>query len=593
MTHIPLLHLPSPRACFAPVLLAAVLGLGAAQAVEVPAPMDKIENVDIVVGGLPYNGTIILPATSTEFSFKIKDTGDVMQFRWSSLDAAEAKRLQKLVGIQVSETGVLEWGDEVDCVRFRLASKKTVEGMEVFERALPGYRCLQTATQTFQIPKNEIEEEFKIKKLESQVISAEEKYKQILSEQQPGTDTNAHLKLVRTCMSMGLFDKAIDHLSIAESLDPRTAERNKPLKDDLLVKDSEKRAEKLYLLIIGDMNREDFQTAQNRINSLRKNFPNSSYRARIDELESRVATSATKEFRQQVIFMYYNQFAELIKDKLATKIRVDAKGRPVPIVPGKQVTTKGGLIIKGTLVMDAPDKITIKKGDDTWEINRKDVLAVTDCDLSVAVGTKEMTFTQLKAYVTDKDNGLGKDLIAKISDTLKKPEDEVKKAWETRNDRKIVLSDGDVQREARLAQDRTAFYGKGSWLREGAQFMPSPDDPNANGGANGGKNNGNSNGGGGGGGGIIQAKAAAKAEDPESSDDPDKWWTVQTMETKLMTLKGLAAEKIMKVTDVKGDTCIQCAGKGIIEAWDTYGSKIQYRCPTCRGMHLLTKIYYK
>ena len=202
-------------------------------------------DVTIVISDEPYTGSLIPPATDTEFQFKLADTGDILTFRWSSLPQEERKRIQKLFGIEV-EDGRLAFGKKIDCVRLYLKSKKFYEGLEYSERAMPGYRCLKTATQLVQIPQHEVEEEETIKKRESDLFSAKEVYERMLLERPPSPDSASdHLQYARDCSNMGLFEKSIDHLEMAKTIDPRTEERSQEFRVELVKKHAEKQAERL------------------------------------------------------------------------------------------------------------------------------------------------------------------------------------------------------------------------------------------------------------------------------------------------------------------------------------------------------------
>jgi hypothetical protein len=151
------------------------------------AALSEISDVVVVVAGEPYLGGLILPPTEAEFRFRWADTGDILTFRWSTLEEFERKRIQTLYGIEVAEDGTrLVWGEQVKCLRLRLATtRKSLEGMELPERALPGHRCLKTATQVVQIPIGEIEAEDRIEKRESEVYSPEEGYDRLVARTPP------------------------------------------------------------------------------------------------------------------------------------------------------------------------------------------------------------------------------------------------------------------------------------------------------------------------------------------------------------------------------------------------------------------------
>ncbi len=62
---------------------------------------ERVDDIDIIIRGLPPKGRAVMPPTETEFKFKLHDTGTIITFRWSDLDEYERKRVQKLYGMEV------------------------------------------------------------------------------------------------------------------------------------------------------------------------------------------------------------------------------------------------------------------------------------------------------------------------------------------------------------------------------------------------------------------------------------------------------------------------------------------------------------
>lgn len=572
----------------------------------------NLKDVTIVVADEPYTGELIRPPTDTEFRFKLKETGDTLTFRWSSLAETERKRVQKLFGIEVQD-GQVTWGDKVNCVRLKLKSGKSVEGMELPDRAIPGLRVLKTYSQTLYINNADIDAEDKIEKRESDIYSAKEFYERKLLERPPPNDSaSAHQEFAQMCSNIGLYDKAIDHLEMAKTIDPRVEERTTDFRAELVRKHAEKQAEKLYLQVLADRQAGDNASALQKIDTFMRNFPSSEYRTRIESMKPEVEKAGQIDFTKQIIFMYYHLSQELIADRLNKKVRVDDKGRPLPSVPGKQVTTRQSNIFRGELVSEGPDKVVLKQGDTTLEIRAKDILSVQDVDLSKAFRSIEPSFAEMKAYVTDANAGLGKDIVTRISQLLKIDEQKIKDTWSGRFNRTATYEDGKLVQTPVYANLHSAYYGSGAWLRDGAQFSPngySNSGGRNNGGRNGGgrtggnsggrtggTGSGNSGGNNGGrnGGGVTVTQEDMDKLHPENSDDPEVWWKVQTGETKLGILRALAAEKLFRVKEpISGKVCSECAGKGGIEVTGNDSQLTMVRCPLCRGLRLLTVINYE
>lgn len=580
----------------------AVMMACAVQAVCAAADDNNLKDVTIVVADEPYSGELIRPPTDTEFRFKLKETGDVLTFRWSSLAESERKRVQKLFGIEV-EDGQVAWGDKVPCLRFKLKSGKSVEGMELTDRAMSGVRVLKTYSQTLYLPGNDIESEEKIEKRESEIYNPKEYYERKLLERPPSNDNaSSHQEFAQLCSNIGLYDKAIDHLEMAKTIDPRVEERTADFRQELVRKHAEKQAEKLYLQILGDRQANDNASALIKIDTFMRNFPSSEYRTRVESMRPEVEKASQVDFSKQIIFMYYHLMSELVTERLNKKIKVDEKGRPVPSIPGKQVTTRQSNIFRGELVSESPEKMVLKQGDTTLEIRGKDILSVQDIDLSKSYREIEPSFAVLKAYVTDPNNGLGKDIVTRISTLLGQDEQKVKDTWAGRFNRTATYEDGKLVQSPVYTSLHNAYYGKGSWLREGAQFSPNGSGNGRNqGGRNSGRNNNNGrnqgNSGNGGTNGGNTTGITVKQEEtihPENSDDPEVWWPAQTGETRIQILRAMAAEKLFRVKDpVTGKVCPECGGKGAIEVSGSDSQLVPVRCPTCRGLRLLFVINYE
>ena len=592
------------------------------QALDSSAGLDRLNDVDVLVGDEPYHGALIPPPTDTEFSFKLAETGDVVTFRWSQLAESERRRIQKLFGIEVNDTGRLDWGEKIKCLKLKLKTGKSAEGLEVPDRAYMGYRCLKTSTQLLQYPKTDVDGEEVIEKRESDIFSAKEYYDKKLLERPPASDSAAdHLEFARLSSTIGLYEKAIDHLEFAKAIDPRTEDRTQDFRSELVRKYNETQAEKLYHYILTARLAGDNASALEKIDRFLRNFPSSDYRTRVEAVRPGVEEGSKADFTKQIIFMYYHLARELIRERMNKKVRVDEKGRPVLAQPGKQITTKNSRIFRGELTSESDEKTVLKMGDTTLEIPGKEILSKQDVDLSKAFRTIEPTFAELKTFVTDVNGGLGKAILSRISQLLKVDENKVRDTWAARFNRSGKL-DGELLTLTPIYTSlHTAFYGKGAWLRDGANAAAAQNNPGRNTGRNnGGRNSGGRNsstgdrsgtgtgtgfgtggtGGAGGTGGNTNTSGAVRMVfqtdergDPESSDDPEYWWAAQSSETRAGILLAFAAEKLFRVKQVNARICPSCSGRGGIEIWDNFGNRSLERCPTCRGLTKLAQVHYE
>ena len=529
--------------------------------------LGEITDVTIVVGEQPYIGDLIPPPTESGFRFRWAETGDVLTFRWSTLDKVQQRHIQKLFGIEVAGSGThLLWGEQLDCVRLFLPGRKSVEGYEMPERALPGYRCLRTSTKVMHIPTHMVENEIRIQKRESEIFPAEQGLEMLLQRRPPSPDSpNDYLQLSRECAQMGLYAQAIDYLAIAETLDPRVPELTKDFRGELLTKHAETQAGKLYERIVRDRFRGEFASALEGCQTFLRNFPTSELRTKVEKMMPVVTENRRADLKKQVVFMHYTLVNDLIEKRMQKKIKIDAKGRPVAAIPGKQILTKENFLIRGTLAGEGPEGVKIRRGELVINVPRKSIRLMQDVDLSKGVKMVSPTFGELKAYCTDRQGGLGGDLVKCISERLNITPAEVRTIWNSRFKQTAEYRDGELIKSKLYVSKRAARYGKGSWLRDGVSQR------RGNGGRRGGRNSGK------------QVRVH-----PEYSDNPETWWKVQYGETKFAVLKAMAAEKLFRVKELKHRPCPECGGTGV---WGgTAGSRM--RCPLCRGLRALTTVVY-
>ncbi len=592
------------------------------------------DDVHIIIRGLPTQGRVVLPASETEFKFKLKDTGTIMGFRWSDLEESERRRVQKLYGMEVADGGRLVFGEKMTGVKYKLSSGKFLEGFREPDRDRNNQLCLRTATAVMMINKNEIVNEEPFERYESDFYSAQEVYDRRLLEKPPST-TNAadHLAMARWTASIGLYGKAIEHLEQAKIIDPRTEERNADFRAELYQKNANQQAQNLFDNMLLEMRSGDCLSALDHLQQLDRSFKNSDLKSRWDALRPAIEAGSKTEINKKIVQMSYRLAMDLVQKKLMTKLRTDDKGNIVPSIPGKLVTTKQGMSFKGQLVGvggdamegsgSAPDEYEVKAGivppakmanpatpktgaddvilklnDTTITIAGKDVLSMIDIDLSVATKSAEPTYDDLKEYVTGTD-GLKAEMAKNISKVVKMPTADVVKIFDGRLARDARYESGNLEFTKNYASFHDADYGVASWLRPGApkpmkyiqyQNGGNATGRNGNNNSNGGRNNRN--------GGRNQQQtqqqqqAQKEEETAEETDDPAIWWKAQTENIKLKYLRALMAEKVFKIQSESKVSCPTCANKGMIGQTVAGGNEGAQRCPTCRGSGVLYKIIY-
>ncbi|MBE7463366.1 MAG: hypothetical protein HS116_07665 [Planctomycetes bacterium] len=515
-----------------------------------PPGASEVPDETVVVAGEPYSGSLLQPPTDAAFRFKLKETGDILTLRWSSLAPDEARRIRKLYGLP--EEGPVERprsGEKVAGVRFKLNTGRSIEGLELPDRARPGFRALKTPSQLMQVPAPGIVGEEAVELDASDVYSARELYDRRMLERPPAKNAaKDHLDFARWCGQMKLHEQALDHLNMAESIDPRLVERSAEFRAEQAAKFADQQAEALYRGILTDMDRQLYAAAVEKIERLKQNFPNSEYYTKCDALQPKAEKLRAENYQKQVVLLYYTYFSELIQAKVAERTRVDDKGRPVPSVPGKQVTTKHGHVFRGTLGGDGTEKVTIQQLDGTTvEIPRAEIVSTQDIDLSEAHHTVAKTYDELRQYVTDAEGGLGKDVIVRIAKVLGSDEAKVRDAWQGRFNQTAAYENGQLVKSKVWASVHETSYGLGGWLREGSTYLQekqaqqaltqaqNPQRPRTTG------NNPNN---------ASNLVPADAQEDPAESDDPNVWWTAQRSETQVEILRAMAAEKLFRVKQV-------------------------------------------
>jgi hypothetical protein len=212
--------------------------------------------------------------------------------------------------------------------------------------------------------------------------------------------------------------------------------------------------------------------------------------------------------------------------------------------------------------------VQIQRDELLIDVPRKSIRAMQDVDLSRGVKMVPPTYAELKAYVTDRDGGLGGDLVKRISDTLSIKPSEVREIWNTRFKQTARYEDGELIKSPLYVTKRYAHWGKGSWLRDGVTQARNPASRRR--------------------GRTSRNQQQQQRIHPEYSDDPNVWWLAQYGETKFAILKAMAAEKLFRVKEYKHRVCPECGGRGAV--WSGGGNNM--RCPLCRGLKVLTTVIY-
>jgi hypothetical protein len=550
--------------------------------------LDREETV--VIGNIPTTGKPVLPATESEFRFKLTLTGDIVTLRWADLEENERTRLQKIYGLEVRGNQRV-FGDKITGVRYAMASGRTIEGFPIPDRNRPGLKAIRTATTPLMhLPERDIQSEEKFEAYESDFFSAREVYDRWILENPPGiNDAAAHFNYAERCAKIGLYAKALEHLESACLIDPRMTERTQEFKTELVRADADTQVKEMLNRMITAKRGGDYFQAWDLLERLDRNFPGHDWRSQWESLRAEIEQGVNTNLSKRVIFLAYSLCMDMVQEKLYQKIRVDDKGNVVPSIPGKQVTTRKGHAFKGVILSggEGGGDIVLKVGDTELTISGKEVVAVRDIDLSKAAREVPPTFDQLKEYVTNTgQDGLKSDMIKRISTLVKKPESQVKEVFENRLSRQARYIDGNYEADPVYVSLHDAQYGSGSWLRDGSRPGPIPQTQNNQPRNTRVRINGqNIN--------IPNAQQQPDPnDDPNLTDDPEIWWGAQSNEVRLSTLRAMAAEKVFKVKQLDTLQCRNCRGQKNINVMGPSGTLEPYRCPVCRGMGVMFKINY-
>ena len=544
-----------------------------------PADAGSTDEVTIVVGGMPELGRLILPASETEFRFKLSDTGDVLTLRWANLGEYERNRVMKICGLQVVEDQKV-FGGKVAGIRYHLRSGKTYDAFPLPERSGKGQVAFRTATMPLLIiPEAEVLSQEPFEAYESQFFSPRELYERWLLEKPPGhDDAAAHLEFARKAADMGLCKEALDHLAAASIIDPRTEERNKEMRQQLLTDLADRQTQELYVQLLRETQIKEYFAALDILDRLDRNFPNSPLKSRWDSVRDEVAKGTQSQLARRVVQMAYAVCDDLIQQRQSKKTGLDEKGNPVESIPGKQVSTKQGHLFRGTLVSpDAAGDLVLKVENTTLTIRAKDILSVLDVDLAQSATQVAPAFDTLKSYVSGSGpEDLKGEMIARICQVLKQPKAKVQEIFDNRLAKTAVYEGGRLTSTDIYATNHSAAYGVGSWLREGSKPGPVPENDAQNGLANSPFAPGTQ--------GWRQAQQQqAQQQKDDPMDDPNSWWLAQTGDTQLAVLRAIAAEKVFTVKQITKVNCPNCGGTGYLTIHGG-SSPTLARCPVCRAI---------
>ena len=509
--------------------------------------------------GEPISGQI-LKHDEDGFVFKPDDLDTPVTLRWVDLDTMQVQQIQKRLGIRKKRTveeGVPDEpvGDVIEALKVKLKVGKEFLGVELPERSDAKVIFISMKRiKEFKIDRADIESIERVKARESLVRSLAEMYRRKVNSVQPKT-AKQHYDVAEYCRAIGNIEKAREHYEKCQVLDPRYTPRITDKMAALNELAKRQRARQLNIEIGREVAANGFDEALKKIELLNSGFPDSEYTTKWLAQVPAIEAARTDFLRRKVITGWYVNIDQYVRDYIYKGIT------DVPDVPMKIVRTRGNRVFKGLLDEETEDEIVLKSEDGNirYRIARQDIVSITSA--TVARDKRDVTFAEAKAYGTDTDGGISRDVALKVAKIYNITEEVSKEMWQQRLKKTYFIKGGDVDSKDRYYSFHQADYGKGSWLREGAEATV--DIPNQ------------------GGGNRNQQQPSGDA-----STDPEEWWKVQKRETRVKVLRAICYEALMEVTRTHKVTCGNCGGKGFITRKNQIGESSVILCPRCHGVRV-------
>ena len=555
------------------------------------------EHITLYANGVLRSGRLVFPATENGFRLKLDGGGAIVDFKWELLDGIERSRLMRTYGLEAQTPDAI--GDLADGVRFTLEGNRILEGLRSPKQDKPGFKALKTGTMPLiLVPESAILSEEAVQRPRTAFYSGQEIYEQWMLERPPGhNDASAHMDMARRCAKFGLFERARFHLDCAATIDKRTKETTADFRRDVVRKETEQEAQQLYFRVMAARRGGDFADALEALDTLSRCFPNSELRSHLDPLRAELEAASDDEKAHRVVSLSYAVADEMIRRKVSTRVKVDAKGQPIPTKPGKIVTTKNGDVVIGAIEnLDANSGMTLKYGNNHITILPGEILKIRDTDIADGDHEADAPLDDLKAWVTDlrSPNGLKMQMLQRLAEIANLPMAKVKQTFDARLNSTMLYDKGDMKRTQSYATAHDTQYGVTSWLREGSKIgqMNPEDEERYKAIMNGGKNKSATTAGYTGDFKMTELNNNQEAMLTTMSDEPAIWWTAQSMDSKFNYVKSLAGEKVFAAMEIQKPPCKFCAGRGYNRIVGTDGHVTERRCEGCKGMSVMFKIVF-
>ena len=576
------------------------MGASAEQPDEAPPALSQ-EHITLFLNGSLRSGRLVYPPSDKEFRLKLDSGGAIVAFPWDQLDGIESHRVRQMYGMDTPANPAP--GDGVEGVRFSLEGARVLEGLRLEKQDKHGFKAIKTAYMPLiLVPESIIVAAQSVQRPRAAFYTPLEIYDQWMLERPPGhDDAAAQLEMARRCAGIGLYDKAQLHLDCAATIDPRTKENTAEFRRDIVRNQTEQEALLLYYRILGAKRSGDYADALDALDALHRCFPNSELKTRIDPLRLELEAANEEDKVRRVVSMSYAVADQLIRRRVTTRVKIDAKGNVLPTVPGKVVTTKKGDVFLGTVKSNDESGLTLKNGNNEITIAPDQILKVRDADIADGGREADPALDDLKAWVADtrSPSGLKMQMLQRLAELTNLHLERVRQIFDARLTASTVYENGSTRKTVSYASAHDTHYGIASWLREGAKIGPinPADDPAAQ------KDKSPTKSGYVGVGNFTPPPSS----DEETikltrSDDPLVWWSVQNIESRFWFVKSFAGEKVFAGMDVQKPACKFCGGRGYLPIVSTGGGGgkastkdtgvFERRCEDCKGLGVEFKIVY-
>jgi hypothetical protein len=316
----------------APVLLASLFVLATtmlAAADSIPAQAVQLRDGSILVGEIQH-------PDGEGFTLQRTDNGGILQLRWSHLTESSA-RLLKSANNLLAE-GVAEVTVRADVLRFVGATGQIEERMGRISNETPTHIEIRRKGIVTPVRRKSIRGQSERQVTPFEIFTKDEYYADQLASAAPGEDADKHMALGEHLMQIRDYEHAKIHFDKAKALG---GGRQKAILDERIVHlallQSASKEQELLDEIRTETNRGRFQSAGEKIEAFKKEFPQTKLRAEFDRNVENYTNVRKKDLTQQVAARWYKQVDILAGAKARAKPTLAEAKRYAEREMGKEI----------------------------------------------------------------------------------------------------------------------------------------------------------------------------------------------------------------------------------------------------------------